>query len=63
VNGKPIQQLRFTELAVRPLAADAALATARWTLSGGGKPDQTGWFTLVLLRSPAGWRVVHDHSS
>ena len=63
VNGKPIQQLQFTELAVRPLAADTALATARWTLSGGGKPDQTGWFTLVLLRSQAGWRVVHDHSS
>ena len=62
-DGKAIQQLRFEELAVRSLTPDAALATARFALSGGGKPDQTGWFTLVWLRTPAGWRAVHDHSS
>ncbi len=62
-DGKAIQQLRFEELAVRPLAPDTALATARFVLSGGGKPDQAGWFTLVWLRTPVGWRVVHDHSS
>ena len=62
-DGKAIQQLRFEELAVRSLTPDAALATARFVLSGGGKPDQTGWFTLVWLRTPAGWRAVHDHSS
>ena len=45
------------------LTPDAALATARFVLSGGGKPDQSGWFTLVWLRTPAGWRAVHDHSS
>ena len=62
-DGKAIQQLRVDELAVRRLTDDAALATARWTLQGGGLPDQTGWFTLVFLRTPAGWRAVHDHSS
>lgn len=62
-DGKAIQQLRFEELAVRMLTPDAALATARFVLSGGGKPDQAGWFTLVWLRTPAGWRAVHDHSS
>ncbi len=62
-DGKATQQLRFDALAVRPLGADVALATARWTLSGGGKPDQSGWFTLVLQRGAAGWRAVHDHSS
>jgi len=62
-DGKPIQQLRFEQLAVRRLTGDAAIATARWALSGGGQPDQAGWFTLVLLRKPAGWRAVHDHSS
>ena len=62
-DGKAIQQLRFEQLAVRPLGPDAALATARWALSGGDKAEQSGWFTLAWLRTPAGWRVVHDHSS
>jgi len=62
-DGKAIQQLRFESLAVRPLGPDVALATARWSLAGGDKPDQSGWFTLVLQRGRAGWRAVHDHSS
>lgn len=62
-DGKAIQQLRFEQLALRPLGPDAALATARWVLSGGGEPEQSGWFTLAWQRSPAGWRIVHDHSS
>ena len=62
-DGKPIQQLRFEQLAVRPLGADSALATARWALAGGGKPELSGGFTLVWQRTAAGWRAVHDHSS
>lgn len=62
-DGKALQQLRFEQLAVRRLTPDAALATARWALSGGDKPEQSGWFTVAWLRTPAGWRVVHDHSS
>ena len=62
-EGKAIQQLRFEALAVRSLGPDVALATARWVLSGGDRPDQSGWFTLVLQRGNAGWRAVHDHSS
>ena len=62
-DGKAIQQLRFEQLAVRRLNEDAAIATARWALAGGGNPEQSGWFTLVWLRTPAGWRAVHDHSS
>jgi len=62
-DGRAIQQLRFEQLAVRRLNDDAAIATARWALAGGGKPEQSGWFTLVWLRTPAGWRAVHDHSS
>ena len=62
-DGKPKQHLGFEQIAVRPLGADAALATGRYVLSGGGEPDQTGWFTLVWLRTGKGWKVVHDHSS
>jgi ketosteroid isomerase-like protein len=62
-DGKALQQLRFERLDVRPLGADFALATARWALLGGDKPDQSGWFTLIFQRTAAGWRAVHDHSS
>ena len=62
-DGQPIQQLRFEQLTTRPLGPDGALSTGRFVLSGGGQPDQSGWFTLVWQRSLSGWRAVHDHSS
>jgi ketosteroid isomerase-like protein len=62
-DGRPKQQLRFERVAVRPLGARHALATGRFTLSGGGEADRSGWFSLTWERTPAGWRVLHDHSS
>ena len=62
-EGQPKQQLRFEQVTVRPLGRDAALETGRFILSGGGEPEQTGWFTLVWVRTPQGWKAVHDHSS
>ena len=60
---KPDQQLRFDQLEVRALGTDHALMTGRFTLAGGGKPEQTGRFSLVWLRSAQGWKILHDHSS
>lgn len=62
-DGRPMQQLRFEQVAIRRLDAHAALETGRFILSGGGQPDQSGWFTLIWVRTPAGWRAVHDHTS
>lgn len=62
-DGRPKQQLRFEQVVVRSLGRDAALETGRFVLSGGGEPEQSGWFSLVWVRTPQGWRVVHDHSS
>ena len=62
-DGRPKQALRFERLAIRPLGRDAAVETGRFVLSGGGEPEQSGWFTLVWLRTADGWRAVHDHSS
>lgn len=62
-DGKPKQALRMENVAIRSLARDAALMTGRFVLSGGGEPEQSGWFTLVWVRTPAGWKVVHDHTS
>ena len=62
-GAKPDQLLRFDQLDVRALGTDHALMTGRFTLAGGGKPDQTGRFSLTWMRTPAGWRILHDHSS
>jgi uncharacterized protein (TIGR02246 family) len=57
--------LTFSELEVRPLGDGYALANGKFFLkrteAGGG--DASGRFTLVLRRTPSGWRIIHDHSS
>jgi uncharacterized protein (TIGR02246 family) len=57
--------LTFSEIEVRPLADGVALAIGKFSLKrtaeGGG--DTSGRFTLVLRRTAAGWRIIHDHSS
>ena len=62
-DGRPRQTLSFSQVTIRPLGRDAALETGRFLLSGGGEPEQSGWFTLVWMRTADGWRAVHDHSS
>lgn len=62
-DGQPKQQLRFEQVTIRRLDANSAVETGRFVLSGGGEPEQSGWFTLVWVRTAAGWRAVHDHSS
>src|SRR5690242_12320953 len=61
-SGRPTQQLGYDHLVIRPLGADHALVTGRYVLSGGGRPQRTGWFTTVWVRSASGWRMMHDHS-
>jgi uncharacterized protein (TIGR02246 family) len=57
--------LTFSEIEVRSLSEGYALAHGKYSLkrtaAGGG--DATGRFTLVLRKTPAGWRIIHDHSS
>ncbi len=57
--------LTFSEIEVRPLGDGFALAHGKFALkrteAGGG--DASGHFTLVLRRTPNGWRIIHDHSS
>jgi uncharacterized protein (TIGR02246 family) len=57
--------LAFSEITVRPLADGVALATGKFNLkrseAGGG--DASGRFTLILKHTPAGWKIIHDHTS
>ena len=62
-TGRPAQQLHYDHLEIRPLGPDSALVTGQYILSGGGLPNRAGWFTTIWARTPAGWRMIHDHSS
>jgi uncharacterized protein (TIGR02246 family) len=57
--------LTFSEIEVRPLAEGVALATGKFALqrtaAGGG--EASGRFTLILRRTPGGWKIIHDHTS
>ena len=62
-DGKPVQQLRFEQVTIRRLGNGHALVVGHFILSGGGQPEQSGWFSTIWERQAAGWRVIHDHSS
>ncbi len=55
-------RLEFSDLEIRSLGADAALVLGKWHLTR-TIGDVGGVFTLVLQRFPAGWRIIHDHTS
>lgn len=61
----PPELLSFEDIRVTPLGADHALAVGRYILEDrdSGRQTATGIFTLVLARTPDGWRIIHDHSS
>ena len=60
-DGPPAQRLQYRSVVVRPLGADHALVTGQFVLTGAGRPDVSGWFTTVWIRTGAGWRMMHDH--
>jgi ketosteroid isomerase-like protein len=55
-------RLTFSELKITVLTPDAALVLGRWELARKGDRPH-GIFTLLFRRTPAGWRIVHDHTS
>jgi ketosteroid isomerase-like protein len=63
-NGStPKQNLRFTDMKVRLLGTDYALLTGAFTLYGNNKPERSGRYSLVMIRTGNGWKILHDHSS
>jgi uncharacterized protein (TIGR02246 family) len=55
--------LRFEEIGTRQLSPALALVTARFVLTRGDTVTASGPFTLVMEQRPAGWKILHDHSS
>jgi ketosteroid isomerase-like protein len=61
-TGRPVQNLRYEDVEVRPLGEHYALVTGRFVLTGGGRPDRTGTFTTVWTDRTGTWMMIHDHS-
>jgi beta-aspartyl-peptidase (threonine type) len=61
--GHEMGKLEFSALRIEMLGPDAAFVRGAWhlTLPDGKTPH--GLFTLVLRKFPAGWKIVHDHTS
>lgn len=55
-------RLSFSDLQITPIGADAAFVVGRWKLERKGDKPR-GRFTLLMRRTPEGWRIVHDHTS
>jgi ketosteroid isomerase-like protein len=61
-EGKEMGRLSFQELSIDPLGADHALVRGRFRLEVSGNVS-TGIFTLIVRKTAAGWRIIHDHTS
>ena len=54
--------LGFTDIEIKVLSNDIAYVLGRWKLIYKDSSEE-GLFTILFLRMPEGWRIVHDHSS
>lgn len=57
--------LRFSGIAVRRLSDEFALVAGEFhlTRSEAGGGDAHGRYTLVVRKTPDGWKIIHDHTS
>ena len=55
--------LKFSDLKVQDLGRHNALCIGRWHLERSEKPPVDGIFSLVLVKTNAGWKIMHDHTS
>lgn len=58
-------RLKFNIDEIRLVTADSAVVLGAFALTrteaGGG--NASGRFSLVFVRTPKGWKIVHDHTS
>jgi beta-aspartyl-peptidase (threonine type) len=54
--------LNFTDIEIKVLSNDMANVLGRWKLTYEDSSEE-GLFTILCLRMPEGWRIVHDHTS
>ena len=61
--GREMGHLSFTEIETLILSSSTGVVRGHWKLEFQKDPAIGGLFTLVMERTPEGWRIVHDHTS
>ena len=61
-SGDKWGKLDFTDIEIKVLSNDIAYVLGRWQLLYEDSSEE-GLFTVIFLRMPEGWRIVHDHTS
>ena len=61
-SGAAMGILNFSDLEIRKVAPEVAVAFGRWRLRREAETS-SGLFTLLFQKSSAGWHIVHDHTS
>jgi len=62
-GGREMGRLTFSELETIHYDADTGLVRGRWKLEFIDKTEMGGLFSVIMRRTPEGWRIVHDHTS
>jgi len=62
-GGKEMGRLTFSDLETINFGSDTGLVRGRWKLVFLDKKETGGLFSLIVRRTPEGWRIVHDHTS
>jgi beta-aspartyl-peptidase (threonine type) len=62
-DGREMGHLSFTDLETLLFGPSSGIVRGRWRLEFVKEPAIGGLFTLVMERTPDGWRIVHDHTS
>ena len=62
--GAPAGNLAYRAIEVRPLGPNYALVLGKWVTTDRttGQETRHGTFSLTWMRTPQGWRIIHDHS-
>jgi ketosteroid isomerase-like protein len=61
--GHEMGTLAFSDLRIEMLGPEAAFVRGAWHLTMPDGKTPHGLFTLVFRKFPAGWKIVHDHTS
>jgi ketosteroid isomerase-like protein len=61
--GHEMGKLEFSNLKIEMLGPDSAFVRGAWGLTMRDGKTPHGLFTLIFRKFPAGWKIVHDHTS
>lgn len=61
--GHEMGKLEFSNLRIEILGPESAFVRGAWHLTMPDGKTPHGLFTLVFLKFPDGWKIIHDHTS